>query len=709
MSFSKNQFDDGFPSIPSSLNAGDYQMKNLNIMPQRLSSNRPYLGLQARLSQIWINRGSVLLLLILCRLLLATRDLNYNVGRAKEEALEACSSVENVGSAMASMPHYLSTGVNTLTIESITKTVDEMMEMMMDSLDLVSNIVLFVINMFTQTYACLITFAVTGSLAASIELIEKVGKFMNESIGPATETLARDSQKFQDGLNDFLKKIQLPAFLGGTKAVPKIDISGPIESLRNIKIDPTAMNSELNRLNSSLPNFADVQKFTEQAINFPFMQLRKMINDSKVSYSFDQNVFPVAEKKKLTFCSDNNIINNFFNDILAIISKAKSLFTALLMTLAVLFAVATAFKEIRAWKKLHDRAIFMANNIEDHLELMDLFSRPLTSIAGYQFAVKIFHSIKRQNLVRWLIAYGTTVPALYVLSLGFAGLFSCLCQYILLMNVQKEVPMIAEEVGNFSDIVVKSLDDASKQWAIDANNVISGINTKINKDVFGWVQTGTGAVNETIDKFTDEMTRALNVTFGGTVLYKPIVEVMNCLVGLKVASFQRGLTWVHDQAHISIPEFKPNVFSLGAAASMATSNSSDSFLASTGDIASDKVTTAIMKVVVKLQESIKEEAIIATVLISLWIILVFIGLSRVIIADLKPNKVHGEGGLPSYTPDTIIISHPPENIPLSKFRRAYFKIFRQSTLSSPHSRNSTPFGQSGSRKPFENEKTSQIS
>ncbi|TQS38295.1 hypothetical protein Golomagni_01201 [Golovinomyces magnicellulatus] len=703
MSFSKNKFYGGFPSIPSSLNAGDYQMKDLNLMPQRLSSNRPYLGLQARLSQIWINRGSVLLLLILCRLLLATRDLNYNVGRAKEEALEACSSVESVGSAMASMPHYLSTGVNTLTAESITKTVDEMMEMMMDSLDLVSNIVLFVINMFTQTYACLITFAVTGSLAASIELIEKVGKFMNESIGSATETLARDSQKFQDGLNDFLKKIQLPAFLGGTKAVPKIDISGPIESLRNIKIDPTAMNSELNRLNSSLPNFADVQKFTEQAINFPFMQLRKMMNDSKVSYSFDHNIFPVAEKKKLTFCSNNNIINNFFNDILAIISKAKSLFTALLITLAVLFAVATAFKEIRAWKKLHDRAIFMANHIEDHLELMDLFSRPHTSIAGYHFA--------RQNLVRWLIAYGTTVPALYVLSLGFAGLFSCLCQYILLKNVQKEVPTIAEEVGKFSDIVVKSLDDASKQWAVDANNVISGINTKINKDVFGWVQTGTGAVNETIDEFTNEMTRALNITFGGTILYKPIVEVMNCLVGLKVASFQKGLTWVHDQAHISIPEFKPNVFSLGAAASLATKNtsdSSDSFLASTGDVASDKVTMAIMKVVVKLQESIKEEAIISTVLISLWIILVLIGLGRIIVADLKPTKVHGEGGLPSYTPDTII-SHSSDNIPLSKFRCAYLKFFRQPILSSPHSRNSTLFERAGSRKPFENEKTAQIS
>ncbi|KHJ33955.1 putative pheromone-regulated multispanning membrane protein [Erysiphe necator] len=682
----ESKFKSSFPAIPTSLNAGDLEMSGHDFFLNNPTLAQPHLGLRARLSQIFINRWTVLILLVLCRLLLAIRDINYNIEKAREESLEACTSVENVGSAMASMPHYLSKGINSLTAETITKTIDGLMDMMMDTLEIVSSIVLFVINMFTQTYACLITFAVTGSLTASIELIEKVGKFLNESIGPVTETLAGDTKKFQDGLNNFLKKIQLPAIFGKTIPVPTIDISGPIDSLRKIKIDPTVMNKELDKLNSSLPNFADVQKFTENVVKFPFNQLGKQINESKASYTFNHSIFPVAEKKRLTFCSDNQIINDFFNGIVTIISKARTLIIMVFTIVAVLLCVATAYKEIRTWNKLHDGSNSIFSHIESYQDLIYFFSRPHTSLLGVHMSIKLFSSKRRRNLLRWFVAYTTTAPALYVLSLGVAGLLSCLGQFILLKIVQKEVPVIADEVGKFTELVVKSLDDASKQWAIDANGVIYQTNMRINKDVFGWVQTGSEAINGTIDQFTNEMTKVLNVTFGGTILYKPILEVMNCLVGLKIASVQKGLTWVHDKAHVNIPEFKTDVFSLGAVASLATSNTSDtadSFLASTGDLTSDKITSAVTKVIAKLQDSILEEIMISSTLILIWVIYVLFGLSRVIFENLRRVKVHGEGGPPSYSEDKSEILK--KNFYASSYSR-YLPDFARSKVTSMNSR-----------------------
>ncbi|RKF62281.1 Plasma membrane fusion protein prm1 [Erysiphe neolycopersici] len=666
MAFSESNIKSGFPPFPSSLNAGGYGMGGYDLLLNNPTSAQPHIGLRARLSQIFINRWTILILLVLCRLLLATKDIKYNIEKAREEALEACTSVENIGSAMASMPHYLSKGVNSLTAETITKTIDGLIDMMMDTLEIVSSIVLFVINMFTQTYACLITFAVTGSLAASIELIEKFGKFLNESIGPVTETLAGDTKKFQDGLNSFLKKIQLPAIFGKTIPVPKIDISGPIDSLRKIKIDPTTMNKELDKLNASLPNFADVQKLTENVVKFPFNQLGKQINDSKASYTFDHSIFPVAKMKKLTFCSDNQIINDFFNGILAVIIKARTLIIIVLVLVATLCCVFTAYKEICTWNRLHDRSNSLFGYIESYLDLIYFFSRPHTSMLGVHIATKLFSSKKQRNLVRWFVAYITTPPALYVLSLGTAGLLSCLGQFLLLRTIQKEVPVIADEVGKFTELVVKSLDDASKQWAVDANGIIHQTNMRINKDVFGWVQTGTGAINGTIDQFTNEMTKVLNVTFGGTILYKPIKEVMNCLIGLKIASVQKGLTWVHDKAHVNIPEFKHDVFSLGAVASLSSSNTSDkadSFLSSTGDLTSDKITSAVMKVVAKLQDSIREEVMISMILVLIWIFYVFLGLSMVLFENFRRAKVRGEGGLPSYSEEPR--EDPPKNPQLS--------------------------------------------
>src|SRR6202044_36747 len=102
----------------------------------------------------------------------------------------------------------------------------------------------------------------------------------------------------------------------------------------------------------------------------------------------------------------------------------------------------------------------------------------------------------------------------------------------------------------------------------------------INKEVFGWVNTTTGAINDTLNTFVSEMSDALNTTFGGTPLYDPIKEVLNCLIGLKIAAVQKGLTWVSDNAQVNFPHLPNDTFSLGAIASIANDSKTpgDSFL-----------------------------------------------------------------------------------------------------------------------------------
>jgi len=166
------------------------------------------------------------------------------------------------------------------------------------------------------------------------------------------------------------------------------------------------------------------------------------------------------------------------------------------------------------------------------------------------------------------------------------------------------------------------------------------------------------------------MSNALNATFGGTILYDPITEVMNCLIGLKIAGIEKALTWVHENAHVTFPEFNPNVFSLGAAASI-TSNSSatDSFLSSPGDVASDGITSAIVKLTQKLAEQVRTEAIISACLVGIWLILVLIGLARVAWAMCTRDKTRAEGGPVGYTGDnrTPISPRSPARVDPARF------------------------------------------
>ncbi|KAK0104025.1 plasma membrane fusion protein prm1 [Cadophora gregata f. sp. sojae] len=672
MSSARNQPSQDFPAVPSTLNAGDNELRdwppNYSAPPNTTPYYTPYLGLRARLSQIWINRWTVLLILIICRLLLATKDLDHDITSAKSEALSACTSVEKVGSAMASMPHYLSEGVNALAADGVTSAVNGLMSMLLLSVTAVEEIVLFVIHMMTSTYLCLVTLAVSGSLHVALDLIEKVGDFVNKTIGDITSGMTSEIGDFEKGFNSFLSDINIGGIFGSSTDPPKIDLTSSIDKLNSIKLDTNALDGDLAKLNASIPNFEQVQNFTDNVIRFPFQEVKKLMNESMVAYKFDKSVFPVAQKEALTFCSDSPAIDNFFDGLIKVVKKSKIIFLAVLSILAVAVCIPMAYREIWRWRQMQQRSIMLQKNAFDPLDVIYIASRPYTTTAGIKLSSK-FSSTKRQVLARWFVAYATTLPALFVLALGFAGLFSCLCQYIVLKVVEREVPALATEVGNFTGTVVLALNNASTAWSRSANEVIASTNKEINSDVFGWVNTTTSAVNGTLNTFTDEMGKALNTTFGGTILYDPIKEVLNCLIGLKIAGIQKGLTWVSDHAHVDFPLFQPDVFSLGAAASVASdSDSTDSFLSSPGSVASDDITSAVLKVSLKLQEAIKEEAFISLALIGVYVLIVLIGLGRVLFGLLGRDKTRAEGG-PSFTGDNRALMSPrsPNRGDMSKF------------------------------------------
>jgi hypothetical protein len=654
---SSSKTKEAFPAIPTSLNAEDHEMRDFSTdhpdytLPTTIPYYTPYLGLRARLSQVWINKWTILLALVLARVLLAVKGLDQDIASAKAEALSACTSVENIGSAMASMPHYLSQGVNEMAADGVTSAVNGLMDMLTLTVTGLEALVMFIINMYISTYVCLITLVIDGSLEVAIKMIEDVGSAMNKSIATITAEINSDVSSFQSSLNSFLSGLgSVLGSFGGSNSVPTLDLSTHLSALNSIQIDPTTMDSDLNALSQNIPTFADVQNFTNGLIELPFETIKQLINSSMASYTFDESIFPVAAKQSLTFCSDNDGINNFFDDLSSIASLARKIFIVVITILAILACIPMAYREIWRWRTQQQRALLLTKHAFDPMDVIYIASRPYTSTAGIKAASKV-KSTKRQILVRWFVAYGTSIPALFVLALGIAGLFSCLCQYILLKSIEKEVPALSSEVSAFADKVVSALNNASEAWAVSANGVISSTNDKVNADVFGWAVNGTTAINNTINGFMSHINDAINTTFGNTILYEPVTQTLNCLLGLKVASIEKGLTWVHDNAHVTFPEFKNDTLSLGAAASLTNSSASENFLSSPGSVSSDDITAAVVKLTDAMASGIQDEAIISTCLIGIWVLVVLIGLTRALFGILGRDKTRAEGGPVGYTGD----------------------------------------------------------
>jgi hypothetical protein len=622
---SSSHQQNAFPAVPPPHSAGGHEMRDYYDDPSAPRPSliqtpylTPYLGLRARLSQIWINRWTVLLLLVLVRVLLAIATTNNGLTSARADALSACTDVEKIGSTLASMPHYMSQGINEMTTRGVEKAVNGLMDMVNLSLSGVEEIVVFVIGMMTNTYLCLITLAVSGSLHAAVDLLGNAQDDLNGMLGSIGGEISTTANDLQSAIQSITDKVN--TFFGGSP--PTVNFTKQIDELKNLKL-PVNLTDDLQKLNSSIPTFADVKNVTETIIRFPFEELKKLISDSYNNYTFNSTLLPVPQKEALNFCSQSNGINDFFDGLDKIAHDLRNTFLGVLLTLAILACIPMAWWEIRRYRRLQERAKNVQKYALDPMDAVYISSRPYTSDVGRALASR-FNSPRRQIVVRWCVAYFTSVPALFILSLAIAGLFACLCQYIVLRAIEKEVPALTQEVANFTSKVVTSLNNASTSWADGTNKLIISENDKINNDLLGWVNTSTTAVNETLNKFISETTSLLNATFGGTVLYEPIQGVFDCLVGLKVDSFQKGLTWVHDNAHVNFPLLNNDTFSLGAVAKMTDSSGEDQLLADPSGTATDGISAAILKVTNFLESGIRQEAIIATMILVAWL-LIFLG------------------------------------------------------------------------------------
>lgn len=628
-----------WPSVPPSLNHQSFDFEDgkreaADPMPPRSFYNAgeitPYLGLRSRLSQVPMNRWTVLLLLVLARLLILLAGLNKDIVNAKESALSACTKVEDIGSSMASMPHYLSVGVNQLSAEGITKAVHGMVEMLMMILTGVQELIFFFIEFEIGTIMCLCTALVNGVLEFAEHAINATTVLINEGIHGATSVI-------EDVVDEIL---DISGIFLGTKVD---NIKSEVDKLSNLHINTDSIVKDIADLNSKL-NYTEMQDSILEVIGIPFDLVKNLLNESYGGWEFDQSIFPVAERESLSFCSNNSTLENFFEVLFKIAANAKIIIIAVLIILAIGAAAFMAYWEIKRFHRQLEKSRVLTNR--EPMDTAYMVGRPLTAGVGIWVSEKLSRDPKRQVLIRWVVAYATTYTALFVLSLAIAGAFSCLCQWVILRAIQKEAPALTAEVGDFASDVVVSLEQASASWANDSNSLILSLQNDINDDVFGWVKNATTAVNSTINTFDKYVQEGLDKVFGGVPqLDKFMSSIVACLITDKLDKVQEGLTWVNENAAVTLPLFNADIFSVGANDSINGDSDLKSFLATPSSTTTDEITDAINNVAEMLRNNIIQEALITLVLFLVYIAYVFFAVAQAAIRcclSERPDEVGGQ-------------------------------------------------------------------
>lgn len=233
----------------------------------------PYLGPRSRLSQVWANRWTVLLVLILVRVILATGSLDNDLESARDKAFSACTGVESMGTAMASMPHYMARGLNELTAKTIESAVRALESTLLLMITAIQEIVVFIVNLVTSTYVCLITLAVKGSVGVVVDALKEITDFINGAVKDISDSASKEAQSFEDALNKVTQAARsIPGFLGNKVNLPTLDLPS-LDKLKNGLTIPDDFKRKLDDLEKNIPTFEEVKNAANDAIRIPFQLL----------------------------------------------------------------------------------------------------------------------------------------------------------------------------------------------------------------------------------------------------------------------------------------------------------------------------------------------------------------------------------------------------------------------------------------------------
>lgn len=584
----------------------------------------PFLGLGARLSQAWLNKWTIVLVLVAIRLALAMRGLHQQLDRASAELEQSCPALEATASALVSAPHGLAHGTNRLIAHGVEGAVSAVSSLTVDALTAVEEILLFAINAFKATYVCLLELAITGSIDVALDATEAVGNALNETL----HELGQDLQQGVTDANTAIRKVssvitKAAAFLGQKVDIPQISIP-QLQRLDKFEI-PSSFDTNLDKVRASLDLDA-LQVAADNALRFPFEQLKYTVNASLSNYTFDRRLLPVPPAEHFSFCSDGSF-SRALDGVEDVVLDAYRIVMALLLVAAALAVIPHALLIWYKWLAVKHERTALSKSLQlarptSSKELIFLIEQPLFGFLGLT-AAKRFKQTSHRNIVRWVISYLTTPAATFVLLLGVAGLLGCLLQWVLLRSLRSATPGVAADIGNVTALVVARLESISSQWANQTNTRLNVTQAELNKQLFGWVKTSTTTVNNTLGVFTDTVTGTLNTTFGGTLLYEPILKVLDCIILLKVRGIEKGLTWVHDRAHISLPRVPENMMTIAP-------EDAQSALLDVGTTSAEAVSKALDKVGDVWAASIREETYFAGGLLLCWLLLALFALLRAV-------------------------------------------------------------------------------
>jgi hypothetical protein len=207
--------------------------------------------------------------------------------------------------------------------------------------------------------------------------------------------------------------------------------------------------------------------------------------------------------------------------------------------------------------------------LSDHnlLMLQANGAHPLLTRIANTLAARFRMSPSQHTHLSWFFHYVFHPPALACFLIGFFGLLSVELQLLAIAPLEaRYTTRAASTVTGISNTIATSVNNSmynqSSFYANDINAHVDLIQTTINNGVFGWVNTTTTTLNNTLVEFYNDIQAAVSLVFNGTILENPAQDFIKCMIGTKVDALENALTFLNHNLNVNMPRVNESILVL---------------------------------------------------------------------------------------------------------------------------------------------------
>ena len=594
----------------------------------------PYLNFAERISQVYLNKYTLALVLVTIKVYLFQKTLVAAVRNIPD--FSDCSVDELPTKVSVMIRNMVENNLNSFTYSTLA--------LLHVAAKSILNLIWFAVEMLLGTYTCLFKAAIVGTSDFAADTSEMVVKGLNTTIVEITH----DIQLGLDGLSSILNKVVSTAskvadFFTGNNNLDSPDqyqksISLSLGKLTNLSI-PSSVLGEINKIRID-PDFSSVENSTKKLIEEPFTSLTNQWNQNE-TLSLGGVKFPLLQP--LLVCDiGSKSIQELSHNLSTSVEMAAKIVIIILAICAVLVMVPLIYDEWRKWNR-EERIIgnLVNQNTHYYFDLREAFSN-------------LLHPYLRFLPKSWLSTYVFSNYSISFLLVGLLGLFVVFLQYIILRILIKkakgtdiDTSQMTKELLNMTSVYLSQIDSYFQKQE-----------DNINDKLFGSVKLTSSKINSTLHEFMSTLNDTVNSIFSNTPFSGPVNTIVYCTIGRKIDKVESGLTWINDNLSVKIPNINKKQLLDNLKSVISESDLSAGSVFAKG----------VQKTIAMYKLNLFLEFVISISLVGVWVMQLLIG---VIIAVTKSHLKRRRLGLLTLLLDKTRISSPKELTKEEKLQYGY--------------------------------------